>query len=118
MNKNYMFIGFIAVAALGLVGAAFLFFVQSPSADKFVSYTFNTLSTIGAMGVAIWGLNKTHGQQEKLEGDINTVKEQTNGNLHKRDMKIEELKAMNAELMVQLAVAEKENEMIKENSNV
>jgi hypothetical protein len=71
------------------------------------------------MGVAIWGLNKTHGQQEKMEGDIKTVKEQTNGNLHTRDMQIEQLKEEKADLMVKLAVAEKENEMmIKETPNV
>lgn len=118
MNKNYMFIGFIAVGALGIVGAGFLIFVKSEGADKFIQYVFSLLSILGAMGVTLWGLNKTHDQQTNLEGEVRTVKEQTNGNLHKRDMQIEELKVMNAELMVQLAVAEKENQMIKENSNV
>lgn len=118
MNKNYMFIGFIAVAALGMVGAGFLIFVKSEGADKFIQYVFSLLSILGAMGVTLWGLNKTHDEQANLKGEVQTVKEQTNGNLHKRDMQIEELKAQNAELMVQLAVTEKENEMMKETNNV
>lgn len=117
MNKNYMFIGFIAVAALGIVGAGFLIFVKSEGADKFIQYVFSLLSILGAMGVTLWGLSKTHDQQTNLEGEVKTVKEQTNGNLHRRDMQIEELKSQNVDLMVQLAVAEKENQIIKD-SNV
>lgn len=118
MNKNYMFIGFIAVGALGIVGAGFLIFVKSEGADKFIQYVFSILSVLGAMGVTLWGLNKTHDQQSNLEGEVKTVKEQTNGSLHRRDEQIEELKAINAELMVELAVVRKENEMIKETNNV
>lgn len=111
MNRNYMFYGFIAVALLGIVGAAFLYFVQAPGADRFVQYIFNMLSVLGMLGTALWGLNKVHAQQENTELHIQEVKKQTNGSLTARDQRIKELEAENAELRVNSAVYEKELEI-------
>jgi len=117
MNRNYMFYGFIAVVALAIVGAAFLFFVQSPGADKFVTYIFNILTMLGTIATLLWGLNKTHNQQDKMDSEILEVKKQTNGNLSSRDETIQKQNAEIVELRIKAAIAEKELELISKGAH-
>lgn len=105
MNKNYMFLGFICVAGLGIIGAAFIFIFNAPGADKFVTYVFNTLITLGSIATMLWGLNKAHNQQEKTDKEVEIIKTQTNGSLTARDKRIKELEEENAQLKVEKAVA-------------
>jgi hypothetical protein len=117
MNKNYMFFGFITVAALGIIGAAFLYLIQSPGADKFVAYIFNTLVMLGSIATMLWGLNKAHNQQEKTDAEVTVIKAQTNGQLHARDERIKELEEQLTQSRVREAVATTRIETVKDKSN-
>lgn len=106
MNKNYMFLGFVCISALGIIGAAFLYLFNAPGVDRFVQYIFNSLMFMGTIATTLWGLNKAHNQQEKTMQEVEVVKAQTNGSLHTRDQRIKELENENSQLKMEKAVAE------------
>jgi Co/Zn/Cd efflux system component len=112
-----MFLGFVGVIILGIVGALFLYIFQAPGADKFVSFIFNSLLVLSSAATMLWGLNKVHNQQEKTDEELKSIKAQTNGSLSARDERIRELENENAELRVEAAIATTQINYIQDGNN-
>jgi hypothetical protein len=84
MNKTAVFICFSALAAIGLIGAVVLSIHRPDATATFTSLIVTVLGIAASAAGTFYALGK---QGEKLE----EIKTQTNGNLSRRDEKIDRL---------------------------
>lgn len=81
MNKNLMFLAIVVIVALALVGSIVLRLLRPDAEATFINTVTTMLGILTTTIVLIWGLGS---QDKKLE----SIKEQTNGNLSRRDDEI------------------------------
>lgn len=91
MNKTTVFIAFVCLAALGIVGSVIILTVKPEAVATFTSLLITVLGLAVSAAVTFYGLGK---QGEKLD----QIKTQTNGTLSK-------LREENAALTRQLLIA-------------
>lgn len=84
MNKTVVFITFGALAALGLTGTLILQIVRPEASAIFTSFVIQTLGLASVAAATFYGLGKAN---DKLD----TVQQQTNGNLSRLQAENERL---------------------------
>lgn len=95
MNKTAVFITFVALAAIGLIGALYLLVERPDASATFTALLVQILGLVVVAAGTFYALGKTN---EKIE----EVQTQTNGNLSRRDAEIERLTRENIELARQV----------------
>lgn len=95
MNKTVIYIVFMVLAGLGIVGTAALLIFRPDASATFTAFIVQILGIAVVAAGTFYGFGKT---SEKLE----EVQKQTNGNLHRRDEEIARLQAENIELAKQV----------------
>jgi hypothetical protein len=96
MNKTAAFIAFACLAAVGIIGAAFITIHRPDATATFTSLIVTILGLASTAAATFYALGK---QGEKLE----EIKKQTNGNLSRRDEEIAALRDENARLQAEAA---------------
>lgn len=93
MNKMQAFILIAVLAGVGILALTLLLILAPETADKFGDYVLNLLIVLGGFA----GLSIMQGKQgesiAQQSETIQTIKEQTNGTLSKRDDEITALRA-------------------------
>lgn len=94
MNKTVIYIVFMVLAGLGIVGTAALLIFRPDASATFTAFIVQILGIAVVAAGTFYGFGKT---SEKLE----EVQRQTNGNLHRRDETIAEKDAEIARLQAE-----------------
>lgn len=82
MKRTVVFVVFACVATVGLIGVMVLLIHRPDASATFISTLVTVLSLISVFAGTAYGLGK-------LNEKVDTVQKQTNGQLEKRDARLE-----------------------------
>lgn len=103
MNKTVVFVTFVALAAIGIIGATILSLANSPSIDKYVTFLVTILGLVSVAAGTFAALRDVKKTQDDQNTTLETVKRQTNGTLSSLLRDRDEKAIENARLRAELA---------------
>ncbi|ONI63899.1 hypothetical protein ALI44B_04545 [Leifsonia sp. ALI-44-B] len=91
MNKTVVFITFVALAAVGLIGCMVIIIHRPDATATFTSLLITVLGLATSAAGLFYGLGKQGEKLERQDQVLDTIQKQTNGNLSRRDATIDRL---------------------------
>lgn len=91
MNKTAIFITFAVLAAIGIVGTAYMLLERPDATATFTGFVLQILAVVSLAAATFYGFGTQKKSLENQDEKLEKIEQQTNGRLSARDKEIERL---------------------------